>query len=159
MKKYQNFTIKEYLDVLSRKEPVPGGGSAAALTAALGAGLISMVANYSKGRSKSNVVEKRIQKAFFESEKIRRRLLELVDFDAQAYMGIVKARKKTAKEQKFAAKNAKKIPLEICKLSYRAVQLAPYLVEKGNKNLVSDVEIAIELFLAAFNSSIVLLNS
>ncbi|MBU4334812.1 MAG: cyclodeaminase/cyclohydrolase family protein, partial [Candidatus Omnitrophica bacterium] len=97
MKKYKNFTIKEYLEVLSRKEPVPGGGSAAALTAALGVGLITMVANYSKAKSSSKVIEKKTQKIIRESEKMKDRLLELVDLDAQAYMGIVEAKNGSAK--------------------------------------------------------------
>ena len=133
MKKYKNFTIKEYLNVLSGKEPVPGGGSATALTAALGVGLITMVANYSKGKSNSKAVEKKIQKILMESRKMKKRLLELVDLDAQAYMGIVKAKKGSAKEKNAAEKKAKNVCSEVCKLSYKAVQLTPFLVIKGNK--------------------------
>ncbi|HBG60376.1 MAG TPA: hypothetical protein DDX37_00825 [Candidatus Omnitrophica bacterium] len=159
MKKYKNFTIKEYLDVLSKKEPVPGGGSAAALTGALGAGLITMVANYSKAKSSSKVIEKKIQKIILESERMKNRLLELVDLDARAYIGIVEAKKGSSKEKNAAVRNAKKVSKEVCTLSYKAIQLTPFLVEKGNKYLISDIEVAIEMLFAAFNSSLALIKS
>ncbi|OGX26618.1 MAG: hypothetical protein A2Y03_00475 [Omnitrophica WOR_2 bacterium GWF2_38_59] len=159
MKKYKNFTIKEYLDVLSKKEPVPGGGSAAALTGALGAGLITMVANYSRAKSSSKVIEKKIQKIILESERMKNRLLELVDLDARAYIGIVEAKKGSSKEKNAAVRNAKKVSKEVCTLSYKAIQLTPFLVEKGNKYLISDIEVAIEMLFAAFNSSLALIKS
>ncbi|TBR15974.1 hypothetical protein EPO66_05245, partial [bacterium] len=46
---YINKSIKKYLEDLSAKKPVPGGGSASALTAALGSSLISMVVNFTLG--------------------------------------------------------------------------------------------------------------
>ena len=50
--RFRNFTLRVYLNQLARREPVPGGGSAAALASALGVGLISMVANYSISKKK-----------------------------------------------------------------------------------------------------------
>lgn len=40
---FKEKTLQEYLDQLSRREPVPGGGSAAALTGAMAVGLILML--------------------------------------------------------------------------------------------------------------------
>ena len=153
MKKYKNHTLCEYLDVLSKKTPVPGGGSAAALTGATGAALVSMVANYSKGISQSRKTENKICSLLKQSEHIRKRLLELVDLDAQAYLGVVKARKQSAQVKKKALREAAKIPREVCRLCYKGIQLAPYLVEEGNPYLISDIEVAAEMFLAAFNSA------
>ena len=75
MKKYKDHTLQEYLDVLSKKTPVPGGGSAAALVAATGVALLLMVAHYSKGKSKSKSVENRIQKIIARGAALRRRLV------------------------------------------------------------------------------------
>ena len=61
MKKFKSHTLKDYSKSLSTRAPVPGGGSAAALTACLGASLISMVANYSLGRKKTKRVEAKIK--------------------------------------------------------------------------------------------------
>ena len=155
MSHFKNFTLKKYLDVLSEKTPVPGGGSAAALTAALGAALISMVANYSLGKGKPPSVERRIKDVLKKSEKIRRRLLELVDLDAQAYLQVVKARHKSPAEKEKAKKAARRVPLEVGWLCYSAVELAPVLVEHGNKFLLSDVQVAVEFLLAAFKSAMV----
>ena len=74
MKKYQFCPINEYLNCLSQRTPVPGGGSAAALVGSVGAALISMAANYSLKKNKPAAVEENIKKVLFKSEKIRRRL-------------------------------------------------------------------------------------
>ena len=153
MKKYKDHTVQEYLNALSKKMPVPGGGSAAALTAATGAALVSMVANYSKGKSKPKQVENRIQSILKQSEQIRKRLIVLVDLDAKVYLDVVKARGASKQVQKRAVSAAAKVPREVEKLCYRLTQLTPYLVENGNPNLISDVIVAVDLLFAAFNSA------
>ena len=139
--------------------PVPGGGSASALSAALGAGLISMVAQYSLGRKHSVAVEKRIRKILKESEQIRKRLLDLVDLDAQAYLRVVQTRKSSPQQRHRAEQAAAKVPQEIGRLCYKAVQLAPFLVANGNKYLMGDVEAAVEILSGAFSASKAFLKS
>jgi formiminotetrahydrofolate cyclodeaminase len=151
---FKDKTLQEYLDQLSHREPVPGGGSAAALTAALGVGLISMATNYSIGRkSNTSTVEKRLAKILTCSESIRLRLLELTSLDSEAYLKVSEARSLDKKAQAQAARAARAVPQEICKLCYKALQLTPYLVQKGNPYLLSDVEVALELLMSAFNSA------
>jgi formiminotetrahydrofolate cyclodeaminase len=151
---FKEKTLQEYLDQLSRREPVPGGGSAAALTAAMAVGLISMVTNYSIGR-KSNTpgVEKRLARILGQSEPIRLRLLELTSLDSDAYLKVSAARSLDKKAQAKAAREAQAVPLEVCKLCYKALQLTPYLAERGNPYLLSDVEVALELLMSAFNGA------
>jgi formiminotetrahydrofolate cyclodeaminase len=151
---FKDKTLQEYLDRLSRREPVPGGGSAAALTAAMAVGLISMAANYSIGRkSNTPAVEKRLAKILTHSESIRLRLLELTSLDSEAYLSVCAARSLDKKAQAQAARVACAVPQEICKLCYKAVQLTPYLAKKGNPYLLSDLEVALELLMSAFNSA------
>ena len=151
---FKDKTLQEYLDQLSRREPVPGGGSAAALTAALGLGLICMVTNYSIGRkSNTKAVDKRLAGILTQSESIRLRLLELTSIDSEAYLKVFAARLLDKKAQRQAARAARKVPLEICKLCYKAVQLTPYLSQRGNSYLLSDVQVALELLFAAFNGA------
>lgn len=153
MKKFQNFTIKDYLAALSEKEPIPGGGSASAITAALGAALLAMAANYSIDKAESRAVKKRIKEVLKLSKQLRDRFLVLSDLDAKAYLRVVKARKGTQRQKSEAFKSTKNVSREICRLCYKALGLATYLASKGNRNLIGDVEAAVEMFQAAFNSS------
>ena len=151
---FKDKTLQEYLDHLSRREPVPGGGSAAALTAAMAVGLISMVTNYSIGRkANTQAIDDRLTKILAQSEPMRLRLFELTSLDSEAYLKVSAARSLDKKAQKQAAKEAKAVPQEVCKLCYKALQLTPYLAENGNPYLLSDVEVALELLLSAFNGA------
>ena len=58
----ESMTIQEFLDVLSSKEPVPGGGGASALAGALGNALGQMVVNLTVGKKKYAEVEDEMQK-------------------------------------------------------------------------------------------------
>ena len=154
---FKNLTIQKYADQLAGREPVPGGGSAAALTAALGAGLISMVTRYSIGRkNNTKSVEKRLASILKTSEQVRKRLLELTTLDSKAYLNIVAARKRDVQAQQKTAKAAAAVGKEVCRLCYKALDLAPFLVAQGNPYLLSDVEVAVELLEAGFNSSMVM---
>lgn len=156
MKKLKNYTLKNYVDVLAQRTPVPGGGSVAAYSACLAVGLIGMVAAYSKGRAVSRSVENRINKISIQSKEIYLRLLELVDEDAQSYLEVVKSRKKPKNEQVKALNCAKKVPKEICRLSYKAIGQIEYLIKFGNKYLISDLEVAAELLLSSHRSASIL---
>ena len=153
MKQFKNHTVEEYLNVLAAREPVPGGGSAAALAAAIGAGLISMVTRYSLKKNLPDRFERRMEKTLQQSEILRQRFLDLVDLDAEAYLEVVRTRKGPEAEKKVALKKASSVPREICKLCSRAIDLTPFLVLKGNKWLLSDVEVALELLTDAYKSA------
>ena len=153
MKPFRNYSLSEYTRVLSLKVPAPGGGSAAAATAALGAALLSMVANYSLGKGASRADEQKIKVSLKKSEQLRKRFLRLVDLDAQAYLNFVKTRGAAPAKRIAARRKAAEVPLEVCKLCYKAVQLSPALVRCGNKHLIPDVTVALELLLAAFTAA------
>ena len=76
-----------------------------------------------------------------------------MDLDAKAYLSVVKARKESRQTKAKALRQARKVPQEVCRLCYESVQLTSFLVEKGNRNLLSDIEVALELLLAAFRSA------
>lgn len=153
MKKFKNHTLDKYLDVLAAREPVPGGGSAAAMSAALGAGLISMVTQYSLKKGSPALVERRLEKILRTSERLRREFLCIVDLDAQAYLAVVRTRKGPLRARQVALRQAAKVPQQLARLCSQAIDLTPFLVLKGNKYLLSDVEVAVELLFAAFKSA------
>lgn len=153
---YDNGPIKEYLRDLSAKLPAPGGGSAAALSAAIGASLMCMVANYTAGNPKYKNVESKASDILSKAGKFRDLLEALVDADAEAYKKLSKMIKEHAKDAAGldeAYKEALKPPFEICKIASQSLKLCGELVKIGNKNLITDTAIAAILLEGAFFSA------
>ena len=137
---YCDKSLKEYLNDLAAKLPAPGGGSAAALTAALGVSLISMVVNFTLGKPKYAEFQDMLKKTLEKSESLRAEFLRLVDLDVQAY---------SSKN----IRDALNIPLMVARLCFEGIKLCPPLVRGGNVNLISDVAVAADLLEAAFASA------
>ena len=137
---YKDSSLKQYLDDLAAKLPAPGGGSAAALSAALGVSLISMVVNFTLGKPKYAKYEGELKAIILKSENLREEFLNLVDLDVTAY-------------QSKNIRDALDVPFMVCRLSFEAIKLCPPLVKKGNINLISDVAVAAVLLESAFSSA------
>ncbi|MDD5166441.1 MAG: cyclodeaminase/cyclohydrolase family protein [Candidatus Omnitrophica bacterium] len=137
---YKNATLKKYLDDLAARLPAPGGGSAAALSAGLGAALISMVVNFTLGKAKYAAHENELKKIMEESEGLREEFLRLVDLDVIAY-------------ESKNLRDALDIPFMVARLSFEGIKLCPRLVKKSNINLITDVAVAAALLESAFSSA------
>ncbi len=151
---YDSGSIKDYLRDLSAKLPAPGGGSAAALSASIGASLMCMVANYTVHNPKYKDVEEKAADILVRAGNFRDELELLVDKDIEAYKKLSKLTKESdpAKLEE-AYKEALKPPFEICKVASRALELCSGLVKVGNKNLITDTAIAAILLEGAFFSA------
>src|SRR2546423_15136788 len=79
-----DLTAREFSAALAAKQPTPGGGSAAALVGALGAGLVSMVCQYTVGREKYADVEEAMQRVLARSEGLRAELEDAAAGDVEA---------------------------------------------------------------------------
>ncbi|MDD4894764.1 MAG: cyclodeaminase/cyclohydrolase family protein [Candidatus Omnitrophica bacterium] len=137
---YRYKALEKYLDDLAAKLPVPGGGSAAALTSALGASLISMVANFSIGKTKYAKFEKELKSILEKSEKLREEFLRLADLDVIAF-------------QSKNIRDALNVPFMVCRLCFEGAKLCTPLIAKGNVNLISDVAVAAILLESGFASA------
>lgn len=137
---YIDGSIKEYLKDLSAKLPAPGGGSAAALNAALGASLISMVVNFTLGKPKYAAYEAALGGILEKSEKLKNEFMNLVDLDVVAY------RSKNLRD-------ALDVPFMVCRLCWEGIKLCAPLIRKGNVNLISDVAVAAIFLESAFASA------
>jgi glutamate formiminotransferase/formiminotetrahydrofolate cyclodeaminase len=137
---YCDKSLKDYLDDLAAKLPAPGGGSAAALTASLGAALVSMVVNFTLGKPKYARYEGELKDILLKSEKLRNDFLRLVDLDVEAY---------NSKNIRAALD----VPVMVCRLCLECIKLCPSLIKKGNVNLLSDVGVAAVLLESAFASA------
>ena len=153
MKKLKNFTVEQYLSALASRQPAPGGGSAAALTGALGAGLLSMVAQYSIGKGKPPTIEKRLKATLKTTEALRLKLLRLVDLDAEAYLKVVQSKNKPPKIKQKVLREAEAVPKEICRACQQAIHLAPLLAKEGNFYLLGDTKAGVELLFASFSAA------
>lgn len=145
---YAQTLISDYLEKLSAKEPVPGGGSAAALSGAMGAALIQMVTRYSMGKGKPEAVEVSFSEALDKAGKLRKRLLELVTLDSQAFLNMREAKRVGEEAYKKATALAAAVPAEVKDLCLEALALTVLLHKEGNRYLLSDV-VAAEVFLKA----------
>ncbi len=146
---YATHTLSEYLESLAAHEPVPGGGSAAALSAAMGASLLVMSMRYSIGKGKSKVIDQRFEKAMVSAEQARALFLTMISSDAQAYLDVVSARKSGDKAVlRVANREAAKVPVQLIKVCKVQLKQIPFLKKEANRYLISDV-IAAEIFLTA----------
>lgn len=150
---YKNGSIENYLEDLAAKKPAPGGGSAAALEAATGCALMSMVANYTVGNKKYADVKEKAETLLGKSEGLRNKLEKLIDEDVRVYTKLSKGFKtldKDSRELQDLYKESCAVPLEICKDAYNAIQLLKELVEYGNTNLITDVAISALMLESSF---------
>lgn len=134
---YRDTSLKTYVDDLAAKLPAPGGGSAAALNAALGVSLLSMVVNFTLGKPKYAAYEAELKAILEISEKLRKEFLDLVDKDVQAY-------------NSKNIHDCLNIPLMTARLCAEGAMVCPDLIKKGNVNLISDVACAAIMLESAF---------
>lgn len=143
--KMMDKSCAEFATLLAAKESVPGGGGAAAYAGALGVALCSMVGNFTTGKKAYADVEDDVQRMLTEAERIRVRLLELVDEDAEAFeplsraYGIPKDDPNRAQVLEEATKGACVAPMEIMHQICKSIDLLEEMGRKGSRMLVSDV--------------------
>ena len=153
---YAKGPIETYLDDLAARKPAPGGGSAAALQAAMAAALISMVANYTIDNLKYKSGENKAKEILKKSEAARKRLVALLDEDIEAYGKLTKTMNEYPENETkmdTACKEATNPPFEICRISAECLRLCGELAECGNKSLVTDTAIAALFLEGAFFAS------
>src|SRR5690242_16100237 len=82
---YLDRPLQNYLDDLASEQPAPGGGSAAALSGAMAAGLASMVARLTLGKASYAAVQQEIAAIVRQTEELRTRFQQLMQEDIEAY--------------------------------------------------------------------------
>jgi Methenyl tetrahydrofolate cyclohydrolase len=155
---YVDGPINHYLDDLSAKKVAPGGGSVAALTAALGTSLMSMVANFTIGKGEYKAIEGKVTVILSSVKKYDAQLRKLIDEDVAAYEKLVKGLKALKVKGDAAVgdelyKEAIEPPFLVCEISHNCLKLCRQLAEIGNKNLITDTAIAALMFESAYFSA------
>lgn len=160
---FAEMTLADFAEALASGQPVPGGGAAAAVTAALAASLTSMVARLSADRPAYVPHASLHAAALADSDAARVRFLELAQADAAAYAGYGAARRLphdtdeaeairvTATRE--AARRSAEVPLETVSVCQYQQQLVERLVGRSNRHAASDLEVAALLLEAAARSA------
>ncbi|MFH2068001.1 MAG: cyclodeaminase/cyclohydrolase family protein [Candidatus Omnitrophota bacterium] len=153
---YLQNPLKTYLSRLASRDPVPGGGSAGALSLSLSAALLSMVANFTIGNKRYLDFEAEVKEILNSTETIQQEAAKLVEEDSVAYLQYRRAaeiNKETPGRREAlitATEAGNKILMLVAELSRQVLHLAKPLLEKGNPYLLSDVACAVSLARAAF---------
>jgi formiminotetrahydrofolate cyclodeaminase len=141
-------SLEKFLDDLASGNPTPGGGSAAAIMGAMGAALVSMVCNVTIGKKGYEAVEPEMKAVLHESEKVRRRLTDMIAEDIDAFDSIMAAYKlpkatdqdKSTRTAAIQAglRRATESPLDCARVCAEVIVLARRASEHGYLNVISD---------------------
>ncbi|GAC1646240.1 MAG: cyclodeaminase/cyclohydrolase family protein [Ktedonobacteraceae bacterium] len=159
-KKYDNYMylekpLQEYLADLASAKPTPGGGSAAALSGAMAAALVCMVARLTLSKADYADVHAEIETLLQDAEQVRERFQQLMQADIDAYGRLSASFKMPrATEQERAERtqsvqaallSAALVPLEMAEQAAQLIQYGRRIAEIGNKNVLSDIATATAL--------------
>ena len=145
---FTSYSCEDFVDILSTKAPIPGGGGASALVGALGCALGNMVGSLTVGKKKYADVEADIIQLKEKADVLQKELLELVEEDARVFEPLSKAYgmpKETEEEKAEKArvmaivlKDACLVPMEIMRKCCEAIDLIEEFANKGSVIALSD---------------------
>ncbi len=148
----KEMALSEAVEAFASDSPAPGGGSAAALSGALGASLVSMVAGMTLKRPKYALYEETAKRVRQNASMLKDELLSCMDRDTKAYLKLSEAFKlpKENDEDKRIRRCAIQeglvscieSPMKIMELCLSALKEAKGLLEGYNTSTASDLGVA-----------------
>lgn len=168
----KNLMIKDFIDDLSSKKSVPGGGSCSALTASVAASLCAMALNITYGKksyeSLKAVQKEEYNKALSDSLDIKDEFLKLMDEDGDTFQSVIAAYRlpksneseidKRNRNIEDATKKAMYVPLKTARLSLKLFDDIYVSAKYGSPNVISDAGVAAIDLLASVEGSILNVN-
>ncbi len=142
------YTCEDFVEVLSTKAPVPGGGGASALVGALGTALGNMVGSLTVGKKKYADVEADIILLKEKATALQKDFLHLVEEDARVFEPLSKAygmpketeeeKAEKARVMEIVLKDACSVPMEIMRKCCEAIDIIEEFAAKGSIIALSD---------------------
>lgn len=155
--------MQEFIEVLSSKAAVPGGGGACAYVAAAGMALGAMVANLTTGKKKYAQYQEEIEELLSKAEQLSKELMTYMDNDAESFEPLSKAYglpKDTKEQQEYkeavmekALKEASLTPVALMEKILDALKILERLSVVGSRLAISDVGAGVQLCKAALNGA------
>lgn len=145
-------TVKEFLDKVAGSDPVPGGGSVAALNGAVASALTAMVAGLTigkKGYGEHEELMKHISRLSIRQQEV---FVEYIDRDSEAYdhvFGCFKLPKSTDEEKaarsaaiQEATRFAALVPMQVARNACELMEIIADVARLGNQNAITDACVA-----------------
>jgi formiminotetrahydrofolate cyclodeaminase len=152
--------VEPFIEQLAAPTATPGGGSAAAASGAMAAGLANMVASMSRGKKAYLQYEAPLSEAIARLGQLREELKAAIDADAESYNLVMKAYR-AAKESSngdaaitAALKQATSVPLGVAERVVEVSQIVEKLKPITNPNMKSDLTTAVALAKAALTGAL-----
>ena len=155
--------MRDVLDAFAAAAPAPGGGSAAALTGALGVSLLLMAVSIRMSKTDESPDPSELTDAAGRLRWLRTEMTALVDRDAAAYTAVLAAvrmprsdeaaRIRRQEAHALAMRTATAVPLETMRTCCRALRDASLVASQAVRSTHSDVGVAIELLRAAVRAA------
>lgn len=150
--KLKELRVDEFASILASDAPAPGGGSAAALTGALGAALTAMVCSLTVGKKKYAEYQELAEATQKKAGELKDRFVDVMDRDTEAFniVSAAFAMPKETDEEKAARsaaiqeglKACTRTPFEMMELAVEALELTDSVVGKSNASAMSDLGVS-----------------
>lgn len=152
--------VEPFVEQLAAPTATPGGGSAAAASGAMAAGLATMVASMSRGKKAHLQYERELSEAIARLSQLREDLKAAIDADAESFNVVMKAYKQakdSADGDKIidtALKQATSVPLSVAEKAREVAGITEKLGPITNPNMKSDLTTAKALAQAAIQGAL-----
>ena len=169
MRSYSDFYLRDLLDAFASTAPAPGGGSAAALTGALGVSLLAMAAGIRMSKAAESSQSSGLTDAAGRLLSLRTEITALIDRDAEAYAAVLAAvrmpitddaaKMRRHEASALAMRTATDVPLETMRACRRALRDAPLVASQSIRSTHGDVGVAVELLRAAIRAAVITIDA